>query len=282
MHPWVERVREYEPEGIGGSTAPIFKDNPKATQTQSLMPGLGDEFRVAREARHLSLSDVSEQIHIRSVYLQSIENEEWSVIAAPVYVRGFVRTYARFLGLDPEHAVALFNDSIGELAARPHEPVALGPIDEPRRPSPLLFLAGALALLLVGFVGFRYFEYQQNGADTNAVSQVTSVPSVAPSAPAQKMAAEPTPKPAPPHAAKTLEVSVTAPSWLLVRVDGAQVLEGIMPAGTRKSFHGKHVFVRAGNAGGVSLSLNGKNLGPMGHSGDVTQRTLTLAAATAE
>jgi cytoskeletal protein RodZ len=246
------------------------------------MPGLGDEFRVAREARHLSLSDVSEQIHIRSVYLQSIENEEWSVIAAPVYVRGFVRTYARFLGLDPEHAVALFNESIGELAARPHEPVALGPIDEPRRPSPLLFLAGVLAVLLVAFVGFRYFEYQQTGADSTVVSQTTSAPSVAPS-PLEQKTPEPTPKPAPPApAAKTLEVSVTAPSWLLVRVDGAQVLEGIMPAGTRKSFHGKYVFVRAGNAGGVSLSLNGKNLGPMGHSGDVTQRTLILAAATAE
>ncbi len=244
------------------------------------MPGLGDEFRAAREARHLSLSDVSEQIHIRSVYLQSIENEEWSVIAAPVYVRGFVRTYARFLGLDPEHAVAQFNASIGELAARPHEPIALGPIDRDRKPSPWLYVAGAAALLLVIFVCVRFFQFQHDGS-TATVAAVTDAPSAAAATakPAPVDSRPANPKPTPPPEKKTLEISVTSPSWLLVRVDGAQVLQGILPAGTRKSFHGDHVFVRAGNAGGVFLKLNGKDLGAMGHSGAVTQRTLTLASA---
>jgi cytoskeletal protein RodZ len=246
------------------------------------MPGLGDEFRAARESRHLSLSDVSEQIHIRSVYLQSIENEEWSVIAAPVYVRGFIRTYARFLGLDPEHAVEQFNSSIGALAARPHEPVPLGPIDSPRRPSPWLILAGAAALLLVVFVGIRYFQFQQDGGDVAAVAQASLAPAEAASAAASDApAASPTKKPEPARTAapkQTLEISVTAPSWLLVKVDGAQVLQGIMPAGTRKSYHGTSAFVRAGNAGGVQLTLNGKDLGVMGHSGDVIQRNLRLAS----
>src|SRR6202011_2969361 len=76
------------------------------------MPALGEEFRSAREARGLTLSDVAEQIHIRSVYLNAIENEDWSSIGAPVYVRGFIRTYARFLGLDAESAVAAFNRSV--------------------------------------------------------------------------------------------------------------------------------------------------------------------------
>jgi transcriptional regulator with XRE-family HTH domain len=65
------------------------------------MPALGERFRAAREARGLSLSDVAEQIRIRSVYLAAIEDDNWNAIGAPVYVRGFLRTYARFLGLDP-------------------------------------------------------------------------------------------------------------------------------------------------------------------------------------
>ena len=60
--------------------------------------------RAAREARRLSLSEVAEQIHIRALYLQNIEEEDWRAIGAPVYVRGFIRTYARFLGLDPARA----------------------------------------------------------------------------------------------------------------------------------------------------------------------------------
>ncbi|MGB6951982.1 MAG: helix-turn-helix domain-containing protein, partial [Candidatus Cybelea sp.] len=70
---------------------------------------LGERFRAAREARGLLLSDAGEQVRIRSVYLAAIEEENWKAIGAPVYVRGFLRTYARFLGLDPEEAVAAFN-----------------------------------------------------------------------------------------------------------------------------------------------------------------------------
>ena len=68
------------------------------------MSALGEEFRSAREARGLTLSDVAEQIHIRSVYLNAIENDDWKSIGAPVYVRGFIRTYARFLAVDAEAA----------------------------------------------------------------------------------------------------------------------------------------------------------------------------------
>ncbi len=246
------------------------------------MPGLGDEFRAARESRHLSLSDVSEQIHIRSVYLQSIENEEWSVIAAPVYVRGFIRTYARFLGLDPEHGVDQFNASIGALAAKPHEPVPHGPIDRARRPSPWLLIAGAAALILVVFVGIRYFQFQQDGGDAQSVAQASAEPSAAGTVAASAAPKVALPKPvevAKPALKRSLEISVTAPSWLLVKVDGAQVLQGIMPAGTRKSYHGTSAFVRAGNAGGVDLTLNGKHLGAMGQSGAVIERKLTLASA---
>jgi cytoskeletal protein RodZ len=246
------------------------------------MPGLGDEFRAAREARHLSLSDVSEHIHIRSVYLQSIEDEEWSVIAAPVYVRGFVRTYARFLGLDPEHSVELFNTSIGELAARPHEPVALGPIDAPRKPSVWLLVAAAVAAILVLFVGFRYFQYQQDGGEPAAVAVASAAASAAASVDPGPGAAtpvphQPTPAPSPSGEAQALELSVTAPSWLLVKVDGAQVLQGIMPAGTHKSFRGKFAYLRVGNAGGVDVKLNGKELGKLGESGAVIERKFALS-----
>ncbi len=81
------------------------------------MPALGEEFRAAREARNLSLSDVAEQIHIRTIYLQSIEDEDWSAIAAPVYVRGFIRTYARFLGLDAERIVEHYQRHVDRMAA---------------------------------------------------------------------------------------------------------------------------------------------------------------------
>lgn len=234
------------------------------------MPGLGDEFRAAREARHLSLSDVSDQIHIRSVYLQSIEDGD-PTFAAPVYVRGFIRTYARFLALDPERAVAHFQGSLGETAHKGHEPSAVSPLRSRRGPSPWLWIAGAVAALLVAFVGFKYLEFEHSGGAT-AVA-VVGIASPVPSA-----AIAVTPKPeAKPALKRTLHVRVTQDSWMSVKIDGASQLEGIVKAGTSKAFHGKNADVRAGNAGGVELTVNGKELGKMGNTGAVVERTLTLS-----
>jgi cytoskeleton protein RodZ len=246
------------------------------------MAGLGEEFRAAREARHLSLSDVSEQIHIRTIYLQSLEDEDWSAIAAPVYVRGFIRTYARFLGLPSEQAVAEFNDSIGAGAAKPSHAAGEQHVTAARRrPSVWLWVAGAAALILVAFVGYNYVQLQQQGAADPTESR--SVP-VAGGAANQAAAPGATDVAAAGRAKSrkpgelTLDVRITQASWLLVKIDGKQQLEGILPAGTVKQFHGSTATIRAGNAGGVELAVNGKSLGSMGPSGAVVDRTIGPAA----
>ncbi len=223
---------------------------------------------------------MSEQIHIRSVYLQSIEDEEWSAIAAPVYVRGFIRTYARFLGLDPERAVERFNASLTGQGQghRTHETmVSAAPAR--RRPSVWLWLASAAALLLVAFVGYNYYQFQtsaKQAVPAVAVDVASPASSDAASPGAQEFSPAPLAKPAaaPTH---TLEVRLTQRSWLLVDVDGTERLEGIFPAGTHKEFHGKSALVRAGNAGGVDLTVNGKELGSMGAPGAVIDRSVILA-----
>jgi len=245
------------------------------TQTQSAMPGLGDEFRAAREARHLSLIDVSDNIHIRTVYLQSIEDGD-PTFAAPVYVRGFIRTYARFLGLDPEGAVANFASSIPEGTHKQHESVAIFPLRQSRPgPSPWLWVAGGVAALLVVFVGFRYAEFQRSGPAKPAAARVASA---APSAVGAKPIAAAAPKPrATPALTRTLEIRVSRDSWMSVTVDGASRVEGLVKAGTTKAFHGTRADVRAGNAGGVEITVNGKPLGKMGNTGAVVERSLSLA-----
>jgi cytoskeletal protein RodZ len=247
------------------------------------MPGLGDELRAAREARRLSLSEVAERIHIRALYLQNIEEGDWRAIGAPVYVRGFVRTYARFLGLDPTRAVAELN-ALGEVS----EPVARaaegGGVRIPTAtrgsadvgPSPWLVVAAFAAFALVALFGYDYYQWRTAG---NPVAAVTASPA-ADTAPRPALMATrsvaPLPKPAV-VPARTIEVRLTEASWLRIDVDGAKALEGTYPAGTRLQFHGRSASIRAGNAGGVHVFLNGKDEGTMGSVGDVVERTFTLA-----
>lgn len=242
------------------------------------MPALGEEFRSAREARGLSVSDVAEQIHIRSVYLAAIENEEWTSIGAPVYVRGFIRTYARFLALDGEAAVARFNDAVP--AARPssHAAPVAATARERSGPSPWALLAGLVALVLVGYVIYEYVTLRQTGPGAVAV-QPSSAPggsqSPAPTGGPAPASAAPTssPTPAPRH---HLAVRLVQRSWLRVAVDGQTKLEGIYPAGTSKSFTGKIADLRVGNAGGVTVSVNGAAAKPLGKPGDVVEQRYSL------
>jgi hypothetical protein len=71
-------------------------------------------------------------------------------------------------------------------------------------------------------------------------------------------------------------LSITQTSWVLVEIDGQKIAEGIYPAGTVKKFHGKSASLRAGNAGGVDVQVNGKDLGPLGASGSVVDKTFPL------
>ncbi|MFA7297767.1 MAG: helix-turn-helix domain-containing protein, partial [Dehalococcoidia bacterium] len=68
---------------------------------------LGAWLRAERLRRSESLAEVERDIHVTRAYLEAIEEEHFDVLPAPVYTRGFVRLYARRLGLDAAEAVAL-------------------------------------------------------------------------------------------------------------------------------------------------------------------------------
>jgi len=273
------------------------------------MPALGERFRAAREARGLTLSDVAEHIRIRSVYLAAIEEENWSAIGAPVYVRGFLRTYARFLGLDPEEIVAAFNGQSAPVEPAPVVPGAppkttyLADEQSPARHlSPLIWVASLVAVVLIAVV--VYNEAVLRARQSERVAAASPLPSYSPGAssspgasaspeasesPSPSGSASPTgsagPSASPPPAGSaspgvvaepTLELRFSAPSWLRVTVDGNVSMEGTFPAGTIRQFHGKNATLRIGNAGGVEVIVNGKSQGKLGPAGDVVERSFTL------
>jgi cytoskeletal protein RodZ len=245
------------------------------------MPALGERFRAAREARGLSLSDVAEQIRIRSVYLAAIEDENWNAIGAPVYIRGFVRTYARFLGIDPEEVVSEFNAAAAAQAPVPTPaPEAAPPPDrvsaesaQSRNLSYMIWVASAVAVMLIAFIVYQEMLLRQRAPRLAAASPApvaSALPSNAPGAASSLRS------PAPPAAPNSLEIRLSAPSWVRVVVDGNVSMEGTFPAGTVKQFHGKVAQLRIGNAGGVAVRVDGKDVGKLGASGDVIDRRFTL------
>jgi transcriptional regulator with XRE-family HTH domain len=255
------------------------------------MSALGEAFRTAREARGLTLSDVAEHIHIRSVYLAAIEAEDWASIGAPVYARGFIRSYARFLGMDADDAVARFAERVPGGPASPSAAAAVqAPIPAPAAsgdrggPSVLVIALGLIAVVLVAFVGYEYLQFQSGTPAAAPAVSASATPAPAPVAAAPDATATPdddvSPQPQPLAEASFgpggLAVRLIERSWLRVAVDGKVVLEGIYPAGTYRHFTGTRATVRAGNAAGVDLTVGGKHIGTLGAAGDVVERTYAL------
>lgn len=129
------------------------------------MPTVGEQLRQAREALQLSVAEVAEITKIRTDHIRALEAGEYDRFVAPVYVRGFVRTYARLLKLD-EQKIAAELDAELQATQRLKEPPPL----VPRPPTALDYLmlkvsqlnwrvAGAVMLLLavVGMIlwGFK-------------------------------------------------------------------------------------------------------------------------------
>ena len=76
------------------------------------MASVGEQLRLAREKQGLTISDVAERTKLRSDHIRALEEGNYDVFAAPVYVRGFVRSYAALLHLN---SATVVNDLEAEL-----------------------------------------------------------------------------------------------------------------------------------------------------------------------
>jgi len=78
---------------------------------------IGQLLRQTRESKDLSLADVEAETRIRQRYLNALESGDWDELPNPVAVRGFLRRYATFLGLDPEELVSQFDEQVTPAAS---------------------------------------------------------------------------------------------------------------------------------------------------------------------
>jgi cytoskeletal protein RodZ len=95
---------------------------------------LGDVMRGERATLGKSLLDVQRELKIKASYINAIENADPSAFETPGFVAGYVRSYARYLGLDPEWAFARFCQEGRFEVTHAFAPVARGTQKKPRRP----------------------------------------------------------------------------------------------------------------------------------------------------
>jgi cytoskeleton protein RodZ len=226
---------------------------------------IGSSLRQARERRGLALADVQRETRIRVRYLQALEDERFDLLPGDAYVKGFLRSYAEFLGLHSR----LYLDEYAARHAEPEEPELVArPTARLRRrggiPRPLVVVVALAAA--VGVLAWR-LEAPARGTHERA-AQIVEASSAAPSV---RLVVK-TPQAPVRHAERTAVLRVSAATgdcWLSVKLGsagGKRIYYGFLRHGRTLRFGLRRpLWVRLGNPDALAVRLNGKPVTNLPH-----------------
>jgi hypothetical protein len=220
------------------------------------MFSIGDSLREARTRRGLSPADVQKSLCIRERYLTALEEERWDMLPGEAYVRGFLRQYAEFLGLDG----SLYIEEYASRSRQDEEalvPDALAPRAGRAGALRLLGIATVVSAAVAGLVA-----WQLGGAP-----KPVRAPSVGAGDAAAASLPRARPKPAPallatPGPSLAVLRAARGRTWISVRVGGANgevLFQGFLERGRTLRFGvARKLWVRMGRPWLLDVRLDGR------------------------
>ena len=213
-----------------------------------------------------SIYQAARDTKIRVDFIEAMEQDNFRFLSGGTYVKGMLKSYAKWLGLPEEELANEFDDEHALKAIPTIERLAAEPAQRgPRSRKPGWLVAGGLAatiLLVLSLIGVM------NPVNNVAAPPVTppsgSSASVEPTSPSTSTVAQ---APAAPEGVSLTLTIVGKSSWLRVVTDpssesSAAAFEGTLPTGSTRSFTAKQLIsVLIGDVTAVRISLNGRDLG---------------------
>ena len=281
--------------------------------------GIGRLLEQKRKERGLSVEEVEQATKIRKRYLEGLEREDYAVLPDAVYARGFLKTYANYLGLDGQ---ALSQQLKNSTKTHRERGIDYKPSPEADFEEPLISPGGlrgvhkrtistsavvtlvAAVLALTAVIGTLYFvgrgvqvsneenppsgdappnQEQQNVAGREKAPETGSanedaVGSKGTASDDEKPAV--TKQSAPPDKLRVLVNVRERPSWILIRTDGRRAYKQVAQPGFSETFEAENrLFIKSGDAGAVSVEINGQDEGALGGAGEIVARRYTLKTA---
>ena len=252
------------------------------------MQTVGDILRAERERKGLTIKDVESAISIRALYLNAIEEGNYSIVPGEVYLKGFIRNYANYLGLNPQEVLEVYRQN-----KNPQANAAVPPQDDYLAEKPAtaeresrstnssnkLVKWLALAIVTAGIVtGVAWWS------SINKKPEQTPPPSANQQTPVSPQPTSPPLQPTIPAVPAT-KVVVTAKysdnCWTQIIADGKEIFEGTPKKGDTHTWEAaKTLSAKFGNAGAVDIEYNGSSVGKIGGSGQVVVKNFTLTGIT--
>ncbi len=217
------------------------------------MESLGEYLKQARKKKRLSLEQIASQTRIQAQHLQALESEDFANLPAKVFAKGFVRSYAKILGLDEEEALQCFLETSGTFYERrqveqplPHAQVKLEAA--PRQNMNWKLVFGFIIIVAAGAVWYGLPKQQGTpialsepeafspiepigepmlpiSDPSKSVVPIRPVESPPPSPPPAPSPTQPAPKPIPPISVEPIPPTSPTPPAVETTADGSHTLE---------------------------------------------------------
>ena len=246
--------------------------------------------RKAREAKGLSLDDLIRSTKISRSMLQALERRDLTTLPAAIYTRGFIKSYAKEVGLDPDATASAYFSQV-ELASPRHlvtpgiaappssmatdaqamtldaDPTRMLPAEYPRRFGRLVSLT-----CLVGLVAYVWSVGRQPPVPIDEPTQESRAASdAAPAAGAPSAATDAVPALPPSADASSplrVEISARGPCWVQAAADGTSLVTRLLQAGEQQTLEAAgELTLRIGDPAAFSYSINGRQGRPLGQAG---------------
>ena len=272
------------------------------------MGAFGEGLKHEREKRKITLDEVANATKISARMLRAIEQEQFDLLPGGIFNKGFVRSYARHLGLNEEQVVSGYLEAFR--ARQPQEQIPLTPEAEARKIMeqrvqivqrerrhavarvPWGIVAIALLLVALGLVLWNSHSSADEAVSATVTEKpvTTSVPVTEPplhavSAEAPKTEAETKSSTSPASATSDLPsglfrvvIRAREDSWIQISADDKEVVEDTIPRESQRSVDARNkLVIKAGNIGGLEFWFNGQKLPSQGDLDQV--KTLTFDSA---
>ena len=225
---------------------------------------IGNSLREARLRQGLEIPRIEAETKIRGKYLRALEEEQFEVLPGDTYVKGFLRTYADYLGLEGQLYLDEYNS---RFTTAEEAPVAQSAAPRRRRRPVesnfiVIALAGIVAVTVLVLVGLR--EASEDPQNEPPVVPATTGQTTTEQSPTETTTGAAAAQPPVVRRAKLVLTAVRGGCWMQVRaggVNGKLVFEGTVEQGqTQRFVKYKRLWLELGAPGNLNAKLNGRRV----------------------
>lgn len=226
---------------------------------------LGRYLKKEREFKNISLKEVAKNTRVKEHFLKAIEEDQYNLLPSRTYVKGFLLSYAKYIGLDPNDVLLRYENLLVRKPIAPTETPLRKKILWNKKPTWVV-----VVVIMVSLIA-SYFLYPSKPPRESISVKPKSEETLSPSPPEIVGVTSITEK-----KPFSLQLKAVEKTWVRLQVNGEPEKEMTFRPGEEDSYRAlDRIYLWVGNAGGLDLIFNERPLERFGKSGEVVTLIVT-------